>query len=83
MLLHLGEDTMLHAKDIVMMLDLSRADVPDTQAFLQAAREAGIVRNIARETPKTAVLVHTHEGQALYLSPISSATLLKRVGVSE
>lgn len=83
MLLHVGDDLMLRASDIVLMLDLTRTDQPDTRAFMDAAQAAGIVRRISQDPPKTAVLTQNQRGQVLYLSPISSATLLKRVGVSE
>lgn len=83
MLLHVGDDLMIRARDIVLMLDLTRAGQEDTCAFMDAAQAAGIVRRISQEPPKTAVLTQSLKGQALYLSPISSTTLLKRVGVSE
>ncbi|MEG0766779.1 MAG: DUF370 domain-containing protein [Clostridia bacterium] len=83
MVVHLGDDVVIRTCDIVMLLDLTGVDAPDTHAFLQSAQDGGIVRRVSADPPKTAVLTQTRAGRMLYLSPISSVTLSRRADFPE
>jgi hypothetical protein len=76
MFLHLGGDVIVPKKDIVAIIDLqSTNQAVASKEFLQLALDEGVVKRItANGKEKSFVLT----GDQVYLSPISSTTLLKR-----
>ena len=63
MYLHLGQDTVVKMSEVVGIFDL----------------ETGKVINVSMEMPKTFILCKDHkENTIVYISQISSSTLLKR-----
>ena len=84
MYLHLGQDTVVRTDEIVGIFDLDTSTVSKrTREFLTKAEKAGRVVNVSMELPKSFVLcAKTGKGE-LYISQISSATLLKRTGFME
>ncbi len=76
MILHLGKDFFVKTKDILMILDHKEAVTnKDTGFFLKNFYKIPVSKD---EKPKS-VVITTEEGiNKLYLSPISSRTLLKR-----
>ena len=81
MYLHLGSKISVPLDDIIGIFDLDNASTSrTTRAFLRAAEEEGMVINVGEELPKS-IVVCCPEGswQRVYISPISSATLLKRL----
>ena len=80
MYLHLGGDVVVNLKDVIAIMDLDVTTVSKiTREFLTVAEEEGFVINVSEEDlPKSYILTEKDNESRLYISPISSATLLKR-----
>lgn len=75
MFLHIGQEKVIPMKDIVAILDVKCESYSIyTQEFLATAAEEGFVQTLI-EKPKSFVVTTDR----VYLSPISAATLNKRV----
>ena len=76
MYLHLGNAAMVQKSAIVGIFDLdSSSQSRLTRAFLARQERENRVRSVSEELPKSFVLC---DGET-YLSPLSTATLLKRM----
>ena len=80
MYLHLGQSVVIPSRDVIGIFDLDNASYSHrTRDFLRFAEERGHVINVSEELPKSFVLCKTQNGSVLvYISQLSSATLLKR-----
>lgn len=82
MFIHLGQDIAVRQKDIIGIFDLDTStNSKRTRDYLTAAQQAGDVISITNELPKTFIVCKCparKSGKIIYLSQISSATLLKR-----
>ena len=81
MYLHLGSGVTIPAADIVGIFDLDNASTgAATRSFLRAAEEEGMVISVGEDLPKS-VVVCCPQGswQRIYISPLASATLLRRL----
>lgn len=82
MILHLGGDIAVPLKDIIAIFDVHSTLKSDVnREFLEIAREEGFIKEVSKGEYKTFVLAETNNRTAIYLSSISSATLLKRSGL--
>lgn len=80
MLLHLGQDFVVGAQDVVGVFDMESASSSQkTRDFLKKTQEDGRVVNTAEELPKSFVVCVGPAGPIVYLSVLSSATLLRRL----
>lgn len=80
MLLHLGNDVMVKMSDIVAIFDMENTTTArDTREFLRVAQEEDFVVNVSADLPKSFVVTEVEKGNKVYISPISSATLQKRL----
>ncbi len=81
MYLHLGRDIAVSRQTIVGIFDFDTATYGKrTREFLTQAEKQGRVTVVSDELPKSAV-VCVEDGQTtVYISQISSQTLLKRAG---
>ena len=81
MYLHLGNNVTIPASDIVGIFDLDNASSsPVTRAFLREAEAEGMVISVGEDLPKSVVVCcPAGSWQRLYLSPLTSATLLRRL----
>ena len=82
MYLHLGQDTVVRLQDIVGIFDMENATISkNTRQFLADAEKGGRVFNVTLELPKSFVVCVDQDGtETVYISQISSSTLLKRTG---
>jgi len=82
MYLHLGQDTVVKVEDIVGIFDIETSTISKTtRKYLADAQKAGIIVNVSMEMPKSFVLCcNKKEKVTVYISQISSTTLLKRTG---
>lgn len=82
MYLHLGLDKVITFDDIIGIFDLDTSTVSkNTRDYLARAEEAGEVENVCNDLPKSFIVCLDGEGKRkIYISQISSATLLKRTG---
>lgn len=80
MLLHLGQDTVVNTKDVVAICDLDTSTVSHkTRDFLSNATKNGQVVNVSPELPKSFVIVERKGETTVYISQLSSSTLVKRL----
>jgi extracellular matrix regulatory protein B len=79
--LHLGGDVVIPLMDIVGIFDIdSTTTAGITRGFLSSAQDSGFVKTVSYDLPKSFVLIQSKKDTSVYLSPISSVTLLKRAG---
>lgn len=85
MYLHLGMDKVITFDEIIGIFDLDTTTVSkSTRNFLAKAEKAGIVENICYDLPKSFIVCRTKDGKdKVYISQISSQTLLKRTNYVE
>lgn len=75
MFLHIGSDVTVSLKQVVAILDMKSMQMSEqNQGFLQSYQKRHKVTDISKGDPRSIVLTEDQ----LYLSPISSLTLLKR-----
>lgn len=80
MFLHLGRDVAVPVDSIILVFDMDTATWSrHTRAYLGAAEKAGKVFVITEELPKSAVVCREKDDFVVYISQISSRTLLKRL----
>lgn len=80
MYLHLGMDKVITFDEIIGIFDLDTTTVSkSTRNYLAKAEKAGIVENICYDLPKSFIVCRNKNGEdKVYISQISSTTLLKR-----
>lgn len=80
MYLHLGQETVIMQDDIIGIFDLDNTTVSKaTRDYLAVAEKNKQVINVSFELPKTFILTNNKvDGNKVYISQISSSTLLKR-----
>ena len=78
--LHLGQSVVIPFRDVIGIFDLDNASYSHlTRQFLRQSEEEGRVYNVSEELPKSFVLCRDDRGSVrVYISQLSSATLLKR-----
>lgn len=76
MFLHLGGDIIVPKEEIVAIIDLeSSTQAETTREFLDVVQDEGFVIEIAEKGKEKSFVVTT---KYIYISPISSTTLMKR-----
>ncbi|MCQ2474931.1 MAG: DUF370 domain-containing protein [Clostridia bacterium] len=82
MYLHLGLDKVITFDEIVGIFDLDTSTVSKaTRTYLAKAEKAGKVENVCYDLPKSFIVCRNKDGEEkVYISQISSTTLLKRTG---
>ena len=80
MYLHLGMDKVITFDEIIGIFDLDTTTVSkSTRNYLAKAEKAGIVENVCYDLPKSFIVCRNKNGEdRVYISQISSTTLLKR-----
>lgn len=79
MYLHLGSDVVILKKNIVGIFDLDTTTISKhTKKYLTLAEKEGRVVNVSYELPKSFVVSFENGRAAVYISQLSSQTLLKR-----
>lgn len=79
MFLHIGADVVIPLSSIIAIFDMEKTTISkDTKYFLRTAEEEGFVESISDDIPKSYIVTETDKKSKIYLSPISSTTLLKR-----
>ena len=80
MYLHIGNDVIVKTESVVGVFDLETSTINNhTRVFLAKAEKSGQVINVSEEMPKSFIVCADNEDKTVYISHISSATLLKRV----
>ena len=79
MYLHLGENTVVTTKSILGIFDIDTTTISkNTRDYLTKAEKAGNVINVSTELPKSFIVCSENNKTTVYISQISSRTLLKR-----
>ena len=80
MYLHLGQNTVITLNEIVGIFDLDNTTVSKkTRDYLSHAEKNGDVNVVSMELPKSFIVCSSEkEKNKVYLSQISTSTLLKR-----
>ncbi len=77
--LHLGGGKMVRSSEIVAILDLETTSVSKkTREFLKISEKNGLMENICEDVPKSYIICGEKDETKIYISQLSSATLLKR-----
>lgn len=79
MYLHLGQDTVVRDCNIIGIFDLDiTTQSIRTRNYLNTAEKRGEVRYVTEDLPKSFVVAGQRASQRVYISQLSTATLLKR-----
>lgn len=79
MYLHLGQNVVVEKKSIIGIFDLDNCTGSRvTRDFLSKAERGGQIRDVSGELPKVFALWENDGETRVYLSQLSSATLLRR-----
>ena len=84
MYLHLGQDTVVSANEIVGVFDLDTATVAKaTRQYLSAREKEKKVITVSFELPRSFTVCAKQNGgnETVYLSPLSPGTLEKRAAL--
>ena len=82
MYLHLGSDVVVSGNDVIAIFDLDTASIAkETRKFLEKAQKDGRVVDVSEDLPRSFVVVGDKKDFKLYVSPISSQTLMKRQSI--
>ena len=78
MYLHLGAGAVVRSESIVGVFDLDNTSQSHlTRKYLTTAEKSGQVINVAEDIPKSFVVCKDESGMRVYLSQMSTQTLLK------
>ena len=85
MFLHLGENTVITTDEIIGIFDLDNTTVSKiTRDFLSGMQKEKKIINVSYDLPKSFVLCRNKEKEnVIYISPISTQTLLKRIQMNK
>ena len=77
--LHWGQDGIVNERTIGGVFDMDNSTVSrHTRAFLARAQREGRVVNVSLELPKSFIVCEENGRETVYISQISTATLLRR-----
>lgn len=83
MYLHLGQNTIVRKDSVVGIFDLDATTISvKTRNFLRDAEHRGEVENVSYELPKSFIVCVENGNRKVYISQISSSSLLKRASES-
>lgn len=84
MYLHLGQDTVIMTDSIIAMFDIDACTVSKkTRDFLTSSEKKGQVINVSYELPKSFVVCKKHGETVVYITQLSTKTLLSRAHNAE
>ena len=79
MYLHLGESTVVRTDDIIGIFDMDTSTISKwTKNYLSNATKSKRVINVSMELPKSYIVCNENNEIKVYVSQISSQTLMKR-----
>ncbi len=85
MFIHIGHETVIIDKEIIGIFDMENTTViKSTVDYLNKAEKEKKVKNVAPyELPKSFIVCDEPKGKAIYISPVSVGTILKRIESSK
>ncbi len=80
MYIQIGADTSVRVKDIIGIFSYNTTfNCSDSNEFLKISDEDGFVFNLCEGYSKSVILTEIDKNSKIFLSPISSSTLIKRI----
>lgn len=80
MYINLGNAFCIKAEEIIGVFDFESSTISKrTRNYLKIAQEQNDIINISLDLPKSFVITGKKSEQKVYLSPLSTATILKRM----
>ncbi|MBQ5317745.1 MAG: DUF370 domain-containing protein [Oscillospiraceae bacterium] len=80
MYIHLGEETTVRGSEVIGIFDIENTSISKhTKEFLASAEKNHAVEYVNFEMPKSFVVCESGGEDKVYISPISAATLRKRI----
>lgn len=80
MYLHLGGDTVIKTENIVGIFDIENTSISKhTKKYLSTVQKSKKVVNVSMELPKSFIVCCENRIETVYISQISTATLVKRL----
>lgn len=80
MYIQLGNEVSIRAEDIIGVFDINTAfKCKDSNDFLNISDEEGFIHNICNTSIKSVVITEINNNSRIFLSPISSHTLIRRL----
>lgn len=84
MYIHLGNDAVIPHKEIIGIFDIENTSVSRiTREYLSAAGKRKSDNYVSYDMPRSFVVTERKGKERIYISPISAATLNKRVRTAE
>jgi len=81
MYLHIGQNVLIPAKNVVGIFDIENTTQSHiTRDFLARAERSGGVENVGDDIPRSFIVCEEDGKVKIFLSQLSSATLLRRSG---
>lgn len=82
MYLDVGGETLVRAKDILGIFDLDNTTVKKvTRDYLRNAEQAGFSKTVSYDLPKSFLVVTEQNDAFVYISPLGTNTIYKRLKV--
>lgn len=79
MYINIGAATVLRTENIVGIFDIDNTTISArTRSYLNKAEKNGRIINVAEDIPKSFIVVNEAGKNIVYLSQLSTSTLLKR-----
>ena len=79
MYLHLGQSVVVQQSSVIRVFDMdNNTSSYKTREFLRSAEKKGEIISVFDDLPKSFVVCKDENGVKIYLSQLSTATLLKR-----
>jgi extracellular matrix regulatory protein B len=82
MYLHLGQDTVVLMKDIIGIFDIETSTISQTTRDMLAAAQKSACNQCFHGNAKSFILCKHGDTTTVYISQISSLTLLKRAAIA-
>ncbi|MBR5773020.1 MAG: DUF370 domain-containing protein [Clostridia bacterium] len=80
MYLHLGFEKVIKSENIIGIFDLDNTTLQkSSRDYLAKAEKAGNIENVCEVLPKSFVVCSENGKRKIYITQISSSTILKRV----
>jgi len=81
MYLHIGNGMVIDDRDIVGIFDIDYCSVDKrTRNYLSNAQKEGRIVDVSQEIPKSFIVVSGEQGEKVYITNVSPATLTRRSG---
>lgn len=82
MYLNIGGDVIVDANDVIGVFDLDKTTVfKVNRNYLSNMEKRGKIVNVTEKLPKSFVLCAEGEKENVYISPLLTSTLLKRINI--